>query len=234
MGIRGIPMHRGTCSVMLALALITSTMSSAEQSGSLASGFEALSLRNLSDLRWKNRVIIVLSSGSASVAEDIAALKEHTPGLEERDAVWFVLDGEVLVTNFPGAVAPTFADDLGESVSGDQRVLLIGKDGGVKMRASRLNIDELFSRIDAMPMRRREMQSPARETSEVPRQGHAGDARMRYPYCAGWRLWRRLDPTRHQRDRSRVFRSGNGSSDPSTSAPECTWSAGTRRHQSAA
>jgi len=100
---------------------------------------------------------------STPVEEDVAALKEHTPGLEERDAVWFVLDDELLVTNFPGTVAPAFAGDLRESVSGDRPVLLIGKDGGVKMRASRLNIDELFSRIDAMPMRRREMQSPARD-----------------------------------------------------------------------
>ena len=94
---------------------------------------------------------------STPVEEDVAALKEHTPGLEERDAVWFVLDDELLVTNFPGTVAPAFAGDLRESVSGDRPVLLIGKDGGVKSSSSDLDLDALFGLIDRMPMRRQEM-----------------------------------------------------------------------------
>jgi hypothetical protein len=37
--------------------------------------------------------------------------------------------------------------------------LLIGKDGGIKARADDLDLAALFERIDAMPMRRREMET---------------------------------------------------------------------------
>ena len=37
-------------------------------------------------------------------------------------------------------------------------VLLVGKDGGVKLRQETpLSVDDLFATIDAMPMRQREM-----------------------------------------------------------------------------
>ncbi|WP_349559152.1 DUF4174 domain-containing protein [Marinobacter sp. NFXS9] len=39
------------------------------------------------------------------------------------------------------------------------RVLLIGKDGGIKSRESSLDLDAVFRRIDAMPMRIREMRT---------------------------------------------------------------------------
>ncbi|MEO1019351.1 MAG: DUF4174 domain-containing protein, partial [Pseudomonadota bacterium] len=41
----------------------------------------------------------------------------------------------------------------------DFRVLLIGKDGGVKLRSNEwVSAHEVFALIDTMPMRRREMQ----------------------------------------------------------------------------
>ena len=44
------------------------------------------------------------------------------------------------------------------SVSGEEfQLLLIGKDGGVKKRTSTVSLEEVFSLIDTMPMRRREM-----------------------------------------------------------------------------
>lgn len=45
---------------------------------------------------------------------------------------------------------------LDKARSGD-RVRLIGKDGGIKSREASLNLNGIFSRIDAMPMRMREM-----------------------------------------------------------------------------
>lgn len=39
----------------------------------------------------------------------------------------------------------------------EDRVLLIGKDGGIKSREPSLNLEGIFRRIDAMPMRRQEM-----------------------------------------------------------------------------
>ena len=37
------------------------------------------------------------------------------------------------------------------------RLIVIGKDGGVKKRTSTVSLEEVFSLIDTMPMRRREM-----------------------------------------------------------------------------
>ena len=42
------------------------------------------------------------------------------------------------------------------SSSGFQ-LLLLGKDGGVKLRSSTASLEDVFSLIDTMPMRRREM-----------------------------------------------------------------------------
>ena len=38
------------------------------------------------------------------------------------------------------------------------KVILIGKDGGIKSRFDRLDLEAIFSDIDAMPMRQYEMQ----------------------------------------------------------------------------
>ena len=41
----------------------------------------------------------------------------------------------------------------------DAAVFLIGKDGGLKASARQLDLPALFARVDAMPMRRREMEA---------------------------------------------------------------------------
>lgn len=85
------------------------------------------------------------------------ALRKHTVQMDGRDVIWFVVDNERLATNYPGNVVSGFIAHLHETFAEEQSVLLIGKDGGVKMRAKRLAISEIFSGIDAMPMRQREM-----------------------------------------------------------------------------
>ena len=50
-------------------------------------------------------------------------------------------------------------NELLAKVRSEDRVLLIGKDGGMKSRESSLDLDAIFRRIDAMPMRKREMRT---------------------------------------------------------------------------
>ncbi|MGO1501416.1 MAG: DUF4174 domain-containing protein, partial [Marinobacter sp.] len=50
-------------------------------------------------------------------------------------------------------------NELLAKVRSDERVLLIGKDGGIKSRESSLNLDAIFRRVDAMSMRMREMRT---------------------------------------------------------------------------
>ena len=56
----------------------------------------------------------------------------------------------------PEAVAALLAA-LGRRADGPSATVLVGKDGGVKLRRSRLSVAEICAAIDAMPMRRQEM-----------------------------------------------------------------------------
>ena len=109
------------------------------------------------------RVVIIAAetSDDERVREQRAALLKHTAALDERDMVVFVSlrDGEVEPIHRP---APA---DIGDFLSrnppakaGGFEVLLVGKDGGVKLRSDRpVRAEDLFALIDTMPMRRQEM-----------------------------------------------------------------------------
>lgn len=99
-----------------------------------------VNIDTLDDLRWQARPVVVLGP-APQVAAQIAALQPRAGALAERDVV--------LLTDGPGAVA--FGDGTGF------QVLLIGKDGGVKLRDRRpITADRIIALIDTMPMRRRE------------------------------------------------------------------------------
>ena len=117
----------------------------------------------LKDYQWKHRLILAFSP-SAEDPEYRAFAKEIAVQAEE------VIDRDILVFH----ILETGEIKLGESSlqtgSGDYlrerfsispsafTVLLIGKDGGVKLRREgRAKLDEIFSLIDTMPMRQREM-----------------------------------------------------------------------------
>ncbi|WP_370313271.1 DUF4174 domain-containing protein [Sagittula sp.] len=123
--------------------------------GSAAAADNALSLRlspdreDLEAYRWSVRPVLVFAPGSDDVkyTEQIALLRAAEAGLAERDIV-------VLTDTAPdekGRLRAALAVDGFE-------VLLVGKDGGVKLRQETpLSVDDLFATIDAMPMRQREM-----------------------------------------------------------------------------
>lgn len=70
-------------------------------------------------------------------------------------------DQGLLRTNYPGAIEARLKQELEQRFfsRSDAVVFLIGKDGGLKASAGELDLPALFERIDAMPMRRREMES---------------------------------------------------------------------------
>lgn len=113
-------------------------------------------LRDIADLQWRNRVIIVLDADDT--ARDLRALTAAKAAIDERDIIWFMLDGEAIASNYQGALKPNFARYLQTTYNADySRVVYIGKDGGIKLRADQLNLKDIFSLTDAMPMRQREM-----------------------------------------------------------------------------
>jgi hypothetical protein len=116
-------------------------------------------LSELSSLRWEYRVLLVVDS--ETVRSDLAALESRRTDVLERDLLWFVLKAERVQSNYPGALSPGLPAQLREHAGEAEPVVLLGKDGGVKLRAGQLDLDAVFARIDSMPMRRREMRRQA-------------------------------------------------------------------------
>ncbi|HKK18082.1 MAG TPA: DUF4174 domain-containing protein [Opitutales bacterium] len=113
----------------------------------------------LSPFRWDYRIILI-AAPSEKTGELVSELKREQAAIDERHILWFVTDGASLATNYPQEVEKDFGqklvDDYFDGVERVQ-VRLIGKDGGVKEKAEKLDLAALFARIDAMPMRRAEM-----------------------------------------------------------------------------
>jgi len=113
-------------------------------------------LTGLASLRWQHRIILV----DARTPDAIERLRAAQGAVDERDIVWFVSNEGRLQSNYPGPLSDALAAELERqyfSRSG-AAVFLIGKDGGLKVSDQRLDLARLFERIDAMPMRRREME----------------------------------------------------------------------------
>lgn len=114
-------------------------------------------MNSLSDYQWKNRLILVQAADEN--AGEIEMLRSARAGVDDRDVVWFVNTGSEVVSN-QQSLSNSLESDIKTLLDGgrsDGRVLLIGKDGGIKSREARLDVDAIFRRIDAMPMRMREM-----------------------------------------------------------------------------
>ena len=134
------------------LALLTALL----MSGMVFS--EQKPLQDISQLVWKNRIILILSAKDGS--DDEQVFEKYDDQIKDRDVVWFILKDDQVVTNYLKKLSSEFSSRTKNSFlieSGS--VLLIGKDGGIKARAKKLNLDAIFQEIDSMPMRRQEMES---------------------------------------------------------------------------
>ena len=116
-------------------------------------------MNSLSDYQWKNRLILVQATDDN--AGEIDTLRSARAEVDDRDIVWFVNTGADLVSNQDGVSSSLESEikALLDQFRSDERVLLIGKDGGMKSREPSLDLDAIFRRIDRMPMRMREMRS---------------------------------------------------------------------------
>ena len=132
----------------------------------LADGEDKISLQ---DYQWENRLILAFAPSSENPGYR-ALVKETAVQAEE------IIDRDILVfhiletgeTKLGESSLQTGAGDyLRESYSispGIFTILLIGKDGEVKLRREgRVELGEIFSLIDTMPMRRREMREKSQQ-----------------------------------------------------------------------
>lgn len=140
-----MPRHRPALIVTLFWVLLGPLMA-AEEANSVV------------DFRWAHRVLLLRTEAAAGGA--IIELKNAQAAIDERDLLWFALQEDTLVTsNSPEPVNAALTASIKKHFgpNPDDRVILIGKDGSEKQRAAALDLEELFTLIDAMPMRRAEM-----------------------------------------------------------------------------
>ena len=131
----------------------------------------------LDSLKDKSRVLLVFAptDQTPEFQQQIATLNRHTRELQDRDLILIpVLThvGQATTANtLRNAHTPIASDSQQVELrrrfhvpSGEFAVILIGKDGGEKLREREpLSPEKLFRTIDAMPMRRDEMRSHAND-----------------------------------------------------------------------
>ena len=114
--------------------------------------------------RWQNRVLLVFAPtpDSPQLEEQLERFSTVQAGLTERNlVVWqLVNESETAIRDGADSNLPSAAFYDRFSVEDDIfTVILLGKDGTEKSRQTEpVKIEDLFTLIDAMPMRQREMQ----------------------------------------------------------------------------
>jgi len=108
----------------------------------------------LKDYRWTNRVIITFSNTEENPNRRflIQQIRQYPCEYMKRDLVHLDLiqgtdEYKRLSQKFSISDRTTF------------KLLLLGKDGEMKLSTNRVELSDVFSLIDTMPMRKREMQS---------------------------------------------------------------------------
>ena len=110
--------------------------------------------RDLAAYRDKARVLVVIAGNpkDPQLERQRAMLAGSDPGRRER---------RLEVLTVVGADGVAIRSALRVPLGAGFRVLLIGLDGGVKLvRRTPISAVELFTAIDAMPMRRQELRRP--------------------------------------------------------------------------
>ena len=122
--------------------------------------------------RWQHRLVLVFAptASDSDYAEQLAVFAGHEPDNADRD---------LLIGTFPAqepgqfddqTIAPDAVVTLRQQLAVQEdrfSVLLIGKDGGVKMRADRpLSAEQIFTTIDQMPMRQQERAADANRSGD--------------------------------------------------------------------
>lgn len=118
---------------------------------------QVFAMDSLSQFEWKNRVLLIFGDfGDVSCERQIDVIERQSAELADRDMVVLHVSGNDVRTIY-GAASPMDGARLRAEagVSDDAfQTILVGKDGGVKLRSEKVVSDlEMFGLIDRMPMR---------------------------------------------------------------------------------
>ncbi|MEM7652729.1 MAG: DUF4174 domain-containing protein [Pseudomonadota bacterium] len=124
-------------------------------------------ITTMNDFAWERRPLLIFapSPDTPLVRDQRAALAAEKGGLLERDMLVIeiigqqvTLDGQVVDPQANPSMSATSLRQRYLVAADRSTVLLVGKDTGVKLQQSEaFSTETLFTTIDAMPMRRREM-----------------------------------------------------------------------------
>ena len=120
----------------------------------------------LEDLQWQNRVILVFTNENLDNHQLYEKFLAQQVEIEMRDIRYFLFGKDVLTNHIEMLDEPTVRElkSKYQPLENEIMVVLIGKDGSEKYRKTYLDFEEIFSIIDAMPMRQQEM--AAQQASE--------------------------------------------------------------------
>lgn len=114
-------------------------------------------INHLSDLKWKNRVLVVVTNEKEEIKD---LIKIHNIELNEREFVVIQLDDEKAFIDYT-QMSKRFSKSIlkkVKNISQEVYFVLIGKDGRIKNLFSKnTGMNEIFSEVDKMPMRINEM-----------------------------------------------------------------------------
>lgn len=121
--------------------------------------------QDLTRHRWENRLIVIFSQDfdDPNLRSQLNEFNNFRPGLDERKVlVYQIIPGKFkqgLSDQHKWEAASADLFSKYKSTESSFEVLLIGLDGGVKLRKNEsISCEELFRIIDSMPMRRREIE----------------------------------------------------------------------------
>lgn len=122
--------------------------------------------QDISGHKWKNRVLIILADEDSSdqLDQQVNILQNDPEGLNDRKLVIYSVKGDTYrkgINANEWVHGSNTLESFKDKDSEDHfKVILMGLDGGIKINQSEvLSLDELFSTIDAMPMRRNELRT---------------------------------------------------------------------------
>ena len=114
-------------------------------------------LNNITDLKWKNRILVIRDNDKIDFSININAYIEK---FNERDFIIVLaknqntfIQNKIMSVNFSNSIYKKI-----QNIDSKQYFILIGKDGQVKgSYTSEVKIEKIFSDVDKMPMRKYEM-----------------------------------------------------------------------------
>lgn len=110
--------------------------------------------------QWKDRVVVILSDDYEYVNAQMTILKADIAGCNERKLVVYQANSKGYISGFQNEILVLDKGAL-FGFFGNQKestTMLIGLDGGIKLKQSKLvQLEEIFGLIDQMPMRNSEL-----------------------------------------------------------------------------